>query len=323
MSGCNLFAELFDSIDGVDNVLKEVNASPVLKNPRLLFVRFCEHKPQLNEFVEVISDQLVNYVIPLRKRREAIAQSVNSRTGASMSALTRLNREAVKLLVKFSEKNKARYGEVGELISYVVALRFLNAVQLGSKIALKTSSEMLVHGVDGLHARFETDGTMTFFLLESKIKPTATDATREFYSSVSKYEGDRAAQLNELRLINDLSNLDELEGEQRNAAKAYFNLYSGSDSSLKRRELHVGSLVVSEESYLNVLPRDSEAPITIHEEHFESLYKAKHEKFLTNAMTQARAAKVDPGGCVFFLIAVPDIDELKRAFAETNNGHVR
>lgn len=312
------FDALLESIEGLDNVLKEVVSSPATKQLRLLFLRMREHEPQVHEFAELLIDNLVNYAIPLAKRKRANDQDAHSRTGGSTVAGSRLRREAVSSLVKYNEKNKGRYGELGELISYVIAVNFLGAAQVGAKMALKTSAEMPVHGVDGLHAKVNPDGTVTFFLLESKLTPSATDASREMVDSVSKYQADRGRKLNELRLVSDLSNLEALEGEHRDTAKSFFNVYAGSGQHLKRRDMHVGSLVFSESAYQSAIPRDQDKPITIHEENFEKLYVAKYDSFKKNIDRQAAAKELNLGGCHVFMIAVPDINELKRIFAELN-----
>lgn len=312
------FDALLEPIEGLNNVLKEVAASPSVRQPSLLFLRLREHEPQVHEFAELLSDHLVDYAIPLAKRQQANAQGAHSKTGGSTVATSRLRREAVRSLVKYSEENRGRYGELGELISYVVAVHFLGAGQIGAKMALKTSAEMPVHGVDGLHARVNPDRTVTFFLLESKLTPSAADASREMVDSVSTYQADRGRKLNELRLVSDLSNLESLVGEQREAAKSFFNVYAGSGMHLKRRDMHVGSLVFSEGAYQKTLPRDPDKPITIHEENFEALYVAKHGAFKKNLDRQAAAKNLDLGGCHVFLIAVPDINELKRIFSDLN-----
>jgi len=313
----NGFGGLLDPIHGVDNVLKEVTVTPLLEQPRLLFLRM-QHVPQVNALAELLVDQLVNYVIPLRKRREAFAHSNNSATGGDMAAVSRLRREAKRLLLTYNQKHPGRYGEVGELIAYVVAVRYLGAAQLGAKMALKTSSEMPVHGVDGLHGSQANDGSVLFYLLESKLIPNATDASREMVDSIAEHQADRGRMLNELRLVSDLSNLDSLEGEAREAAKSFFNSYAGNGSHLRRRDIHVGSLVFSESAFQDKLPRDLKKPPEIHEEHLEKLYAAKHDAFRKNLKNQADAKSVDLGGCIVFLVAIPDVNEFKRIFAELN-----
>lgn len=312
------FDGLLDPIVGIDNVLKEVEEDPKLDQPRLLYLRMHEEQPQLQLLAELLTDLLVDYALPLTKRRQANLASAASRSGGSMAAQARLVREARQLLLKFTEEHKARYGELGELLSYAIAVHYMGAAQVGSKMALKTNSNMPVHGVDGLHVRANQDGTITFFVLESKIVPNATNASRDMIDSISEYQADRAKLLNELRLVNDMSNLDALEGAQREEAKSYFDAYSSTGNYRKRRDVHLGSLVISEKAYRDKLAHDAKAEHDAHERHLESLYKAKHQRFRDNLARQAEAKNVNLDKCVVFLIAVPDVDELKRAFAALN-----
>ncbi len=312
------FDELLDPIDGIENVLKEVSAVPKLEQPRLLFLRMHAEEPEVDALAELLTDLLVDYAIPLKKRQQANTAGSSSKTKGNTVTHLRLHREAKRSLIEFKEANKGRYGELGELLSYAIAVHYLGAAQIGSKMALKTARGMPVHGVDGLHARPNEDGTVTFFVLESKITPDATDASREMVASIAEYRADRGKKLNELRLVTDLSNLDALSGEQREAAKSFFNSYEGSGKHLKRRDMHIGSLVFSEEAYQDRLPVDHGKPINIHEEHLEAQYAAKHDRFKGNLDSQAEAKKLDLGNCVVFLIAVPDVNELKRVFADLN-----
>lgn len=312
------FAQLLDPIDGLDNVLKEVDSSPRLEQPRLLFLRMHAEEPQLHSLAELLTDLLVDYAIPLNKRRQANAAGCSSTTKGNTVMHARLYREAKRLLIEYEQANQGRYGELGELLSYALAVHHLGAAQIGSKMALKTSQGMPVHGVDGLHVKPNSDGTVTFFVLESKVMPDATDASRDMVASISEYRADRSKKLNELRLVTDLSNLDSLTGEQRDAAKSFFNAYEGNGQHLKRRDVHVGSLVFSEDAYRDRLPVDHSNPITIHEEHLEALYKKKHPRFKANLSRQAAAKKLDLGNCIVFFVAVPDVNELKSIFAGLN-----
>lgn len=315
--------ELLDKIDGIGNVLAELNCNQLSDDPRLLHLRFRENQVQMHSFVEVVATALVNYAIPLRKRKNAIQAAGASSSGGNTQAVIRLQQEAIRLLVEYGEKSKSRYGEIGELISYVIAVTYLRAPQIGSKLALKTSSQMLCHGVDGLHVRKESDGSVTLFLLESKLSPDAATASREFCESVTSHLSSRKAELNELRIITDLSNLDELTGDERDAAKAFFNLYAEEDSSLNRRERHVASLVYSENHYSNTLPIDNSKPLGVHEEHFRKNYLTVYDKLKVNLTNQAKEKNLDLGSCLVFFLAVPDVNELKKYFAELNSGHMK
>lgn len=208
--------------------------------------------------------------------------------------------------------------ELVQVLSYAIAVHYLGAAQIGSKMALKTSTGMPVHGVDGLHALANPDGTVTFFLLESKLVPDAADASRDMVASIAEYRADRGRKLNELRLASDFSNLEVLQGEQRDAAKSFFNDYTGGGNHLLRRDVHVGSLVYEEEAYQMKIPLDRTKPPSIHEEHFKSLYAPKHTRFRTNLQRQAKAKSLDLGHCEVFMVAVPNIGEIKRLFAQLN-----
>jgi len=312
------FDELLDPIGGLDNVLKEAKSTPRLEQPRLLFVRMRGEEPQVEALAELLTDQLVNYAIPLVKRRRANLAGASSTSGGDTAAHSRLQREARRLLIEYEAANAGRYGEIGELLSYVIAVQYLGAAQLGSKMALKTARGMPVHGVDGLHVRANDDGTVTFIVLESKLIPDATDASRDMVASISEYRASRNKQLNELRLVSDLSNLDALAGEHREEAKSYFSTYEGSGNHLMRRDWHVGTLVFSENAYQQRQTPGPSDPPTFHEDNFEALYAAKHNRFKTNLERQAKEMSLNLGTCTVILIAVPDVNELKRIFAGIN-----
>lgn len=316
----DLFSTLLDAISGFPNVIREVE--PALESPRMLMLRFREDTALIDDFVEVISDQLVNYAVPLQERRHATESGTRSSSGGDFAAASRLRRYARSLLIQYNAADSSRYGEIGELISYCIAVHFLKAAQIGSKMALKTSSEMPVHGVDGLHVRMEDDGSATFFVLESKVTPSATDATREFCKSVAKYQNDRSSRENELRIVTGLSNLDVLEGDARLAAKAYFNLYTEDNASLRRRERSVGTLVYEHSAYKSRLPVDDNKPIDIHEKNAMNLCSESHARIALNLRNHATAAGIDLGKCVVFMLAIPKIEYLKSTFAELND-HVR
>ncbi|AVS73880.1 HamA C-terminal domain-containing protein [Paracidovorax cattleyae] len=313
-----VFRALLDPIDGFDNVVGSVAADPPLTEPRLLFLRMHVDEPEVHSLVELLTALLVDYVVPLAKRQKANATGVASRTGGSTFAHGRLTLEARRILVKFEDETKSRYGELGELLSYAIAVHYLGAAQIGSRMALKTSAGMPVHGVDGLHVLANEDGTVTFFLLESKLVPSAADASRDMVASVAEYRASRGRKLNELRLASDFSNFEVLHGEQREAAKSFFNDYAGGGNHLLRRDVHVGSLVYEEEAYSEKIPLDRTKGITIHEDYFKALYAGKHQRFKENLQRQAKAKGLELGHCEVFMIAVPNIDELKRLFAQLN-----
>jgi hypothetical protein len=121
------FEKLLDPIDGLDNVLKEVDSSPRLEQPRLLFLRFRQQDPELDALAELLTDLLVEYAIPLNKRQQANVAGSNSATKGNTVMHVRLYREAKRLLIEYEQANQGRYGELGELLSYALAVHYLRS----------------------------------------------------------------------------------------------------------------------------------------------------------------------------------------------------
>lgn len=311
---------LLEPVAGWSNVIA---SAAKLEGLCLLYVRFRENEPQSNEFAEMLGNELVNYVVPLKRRRDALQRGVASPTGGSTSGLLALQREAIRLLIQYNQQHPERYGEVGELISYGIATSELRAPQIASKMTLKTSSEMAYHGADGLHLRKNDDGSITFFLVESKLEQGSSPAIADFCRSVSKLKNNRNARLNELRIVENLSNLDALEGEARKEALSYFNPYGESSNSLRRRERFVGSLVYAEPAYDQTRPLDDNLPVDYHEKSFVEHYEKKANLHAKTLRGNAEKESLLPGETEVFVVAVPSVKLLKQRFAEVNSGHIR
>lgn len=180
---------------------------------KLLFLRFEEDVPRDDAFIEHLLDSIIAYAIPKKKRLAALARSHESRTRADTRPLARLQREARRLFLEYNPENTGRFGEVGELIAYCVAERHLGAAQIAAKLSLKTNSNMPVHGIDGIHAKF-ADGVMNVFWLESKLAQSANDGAKEFAISTAAFSSNRGQYLRELTIVTDFSNLDALPQDQ-------------------------------------------------------------------------------------------------------------
>ncbi len=224
---------------------------------------------------------------------------------------------------KFEQRVKnanLRYGEVGELISYWYSNPFFQkAAQLVlRRMALKTSSEMPVFGLDGIHATVDDEGTLTVFYLESKMTREFTSGSEQFSKSVSGFENDRKSRRNEYRILQDLSNLESLEGEERKKAVQYFDPYSSESSNV--RERFVGIIVYNEEAYKNKIAIDDESPLSIHLDHFKKSYIGSYKdkvKIITEDLSKAGAT---PQKCRAYIFALPDVDAFKLDFAKELSG---
>lgn len=156
-------------------------------------------KPRTNDLIEYVLTKIVDYSIPKRKQDEA-RDYLNS-TGSS-SKIIELEKQAKALFVDL--KNT---GEFGEMILYILAQEILGLPQLISKMSLKTSGNVHYHGADGIHVRYENDGSLSLFWGESKMEKTITSALRNCFSSLKSFlvdpKGYSSRQARDINLITD------------------------------------------------------------------------------------------------------------------------
>ncbi|MBN3100190.1 DUF1837 domain-containing protein [Pectobacterium brasiliense] len=335
----NSLHKIYNPIYGLDNILllaQECQHTDPLK-VNLLCLGFKEDLPKEKELAETLFLELINYCIPhpvLKKRKELALSEGKSearlyseliRDARSLfmkykleSSLTKNNEETQEKFDQRVKNANVRYGEVGELISYCIAIHFLKAAQLVSKMALKTSSEMPVFGLDGIHATIDSDGSLNVFYLESKMTREFNSGSEQFSKSVSGFESDRHGRRNEYRIIQDLSNLESLDGEERIKAVNYFDPYSSESSNV--RERFIGIIAYSEKIYNNKLKIDDNKPLSIHTEHFIKNYISTYED-KTNTLTENLIKSgATPQRCRVYILALPDVDSFKLDFAKELSG---
>jgi hypothetical protein len=314
--------DLRDRIPDLQNLVGLLEAPIDPTHPRLAYIRFRENEPQDKQFAMLLGELLTSYAIPLQRRVNAGSTVADSSTGGDLRAAIRLHKEAVKLFLDYNAANPARFGEVGEVIAFAIASEFLEAPQIASKMTLKTNSQMPLHGTDGLHVRLATDGSMFFYLMESKLAPDANTGIKAFCESAKKFRDDPDAKVNEIRIVTNLSNLDALTGPARAEALAYFDGYDSS-KGLMRRDRHVGALTYTEKAYTKSIPIDDKAPASAHEDHFRSLYAAEQVAHNVRLEKHAKEFGLPLGEYVVFTLAVPDMLKIKEYFAEELGGNIR
>jgi hypothetical protein len=82
-----------------------------------------------------------------------------------------------------------RSGEPGEILLYLMLEIVLDAPQLVSKVSLKTSSEMEVHGADALHVAWEPEAAQPILYFgEAKLHKERSSAIRSAFKSIERFE---------------------------------------------------------------------------------------------------------------------------------------
>jgi hypothetical protein len=307
-------AELLEEsdLDKFVSCATESNLGSAVAHPRvyLLHVRFSEEKPQVEILARFLWRQSVNYALS-RRRRLALRSALLNSNGADLSGAADIMQIVRDVFIEFNKAYPSRASEVGEVLAYCIAIHYLKAAQMAAKVSLKTSSNMPVHGLDGIHAAVE-NGALTVYFLESKLSSNANDGVAEYAESVSKFLNDEKQYFHEYSLVGDLGNLDTLVGEARELALQHFDVLGNPD--VPRRERSIGVVCYSEtKHFANVIPV-TDGPTDAHEKHFSENYAAEFDHHHNAALKHLNKHKVDPNKCRVYFIAVPDVNVLRAKF---------
>lgn len=135
--------------------------------------------PAVEQLAGAMADAAVDFCIPRHKIERAVTEYL--RTGSS-ATLVSLNEQARDLFVKSTGS-----GEGGELLLFLLLERVLRRPQLISKMPLKTSSAMHVHGSDGIHANLADDGVLDVYWGESKLYQSSSSAFKDCFESIAPF----------------------------------------------------------------------------------------------------------------------------------------
>lgn len=274
----------------------------------LLHVRFAEDNPKVADLAELLWAQCMFYALP-KRRQEQFRRTI---ANGDLTAIARCHAAVRGLFIDFNARYPERASELGEVLAYCVAQEYLGAAQVASKMSLKTTANMPVHGLDGIHAVFE-NRALTVYFLESKLSSDARRGAASYAKSTAEFLADRRQYLREYEIVGDLGNLDALEGEARQRALEYFDVVE--HPTLQRRERFVGVICHSEAAHFSErIPVRDDARPDIHERHFADRYSADHSSLRLAARTQILKRGGDPAKAVVFFIAVPDVRELRKMF---------
>lgn len=161
--------------------------------------------PAVESLAKAMADAALDFCIPRDKIRQAFADY--EKTG-SAAAVVSLYEQARDLFVK-SESS----GEGGELLLFLLLERVLQRPQLIAKMALKTNTQVHVHGSDGIHADLTGDGVLNLYWGESKLYKSSSDAFKDCFESIAPYlrsEG-KSRRRQDLLLVRDHLNVAHTE----------------------------------------------------------------------------------------------------------------
>lgn len=172
-------------------------------------------RPRVEALADRLAQKVVDYCIPRGRINDAQTELIET---GSTAGFTRLAVEARGLFTKLSKS-----GEGGELLLYTLLEVVLRIPQILCKMPLKTSSQMHVHGSDGIHGKVLPNGNLALYWGESKLHATPKSAIDSCFESIAPFlvEGMEGAAKRDLYLIRD--NLDAGAKEVTAALIRYFS----------------------------------------------------------------------------------------------------
>jgi len=183
---------------------------------RLHFPAFRQRKPMVAELIDAVSLHIINFCLPRSQVNEVQALYNKIPVDEFMQRVERMRQEAFDLFKRAHQKTN-RNGEAGELILYLLTEWLLGAPQIIAKMSLKTSSEMAVHGADGVHVRYCTDtGRLFVYWGEAKLYQDIGSAITAAAESIAESLREEKVK-HEITLVKRFLNLSDLEAPVRSA----------------------------------------------------------------------------------------------------------
>lgn len=284
---------------------------PSAPQSALMHVRFKENLGNSLALADFLCQQALNYALS-RKRRLEVLKRMQEAQGADISSMGSILTAVRDAFIEFHKEHPSRASEVGEVLAYCIAVSQLGAAQVAAKMSLKTSSNMPVHGLDGLHAKVE-NGCLYLYFLESKLSQSANNGVAEYAESVAGFGSNTKQYLLEYALARHLSNLDSLEGKERELAIQAFDPM-GAPIAVARRERSVGVILYKDGLFGKSSPVADDQPADFHEHEFADAYSKLLAHHQDAALKHLKKHSVDPNMCRVYFVAVPDVDELRELF---------
>jgi hypothetical protein len=191
-------------------------------NLHVHYPSFRDGECTLQDLVDVISLYLAPFALP-RVEVEEVQQEYGKISADEYDALhADLHTRAIELFKK-AQVATNRNGEAGELLLCLLTEWILDAPQLLAKMSLKTSTEMAVHGSDGVHVKFCTETKrLILFWGEAKFYGRISEAMVSASDSIAKALDPKKVR-HEISLVKRYLSFTGLDPEAAKAFKAHLN----------------------------------------------------------------------------------------------------
>ncbi len=210
-----------------------------------------------------------------------------------------------------ARESDSRSGEGGELLLYVLVEHFLKAPLVLSKMRLKTSPDMPVHGADGVHAMWDIDGNRLAMVFgESKLHQTFASGMAEAAESIGLLARNVDGRMeNELQLTTGNIDLDGFPSEIQEHLLRFLHPYATEESNSRVDKF---ALLVGFD--FHAYGKITGKPAAEAEEEFVKLYRKNLKTSLTTAQSHLNAHDVSLDTVDLFFFPLPDVQAFRDAF---------
>lgn len=299
---------------GIEKRIKEVDVSLPAKDDikitgRFFYLDFKNCEPNQEVFVDYIFRKIDRYCIPrkvLSKAKKKYAETEDE------SVLTDLHDQAIKLFVFSNSKRGAHLGEPAELIAFIILEAFLGAPQIASKMYMKTSASMPIHGADAIHMRYHKDtDCLDLIWGEAKLYDDLNNGLSKAVESIKSFisidtkTGDKP-QNRDIEILKDNPDVDDEAMQQ--AICDYFDPYS--DKAGNVRHIYTCLVGYDESLYKNLVGATDEEI----EEYFRNKYIEKAVKTYNSFSNRVINAGLSEMQFILILLPFKDINKLREDF---------
>lgn len=310
----------FDNLLGRRNVDARIKKCSVheeglpLVSAHFLYPAFKGGKPSVSELVKMLMREITGFCATKLQRRRAKEKDRQSTYDARETE--DLADWAKALFIKTKESS-SRSGEGGELLLYVFIEHYLKAPLVLSKMRLKTSPSMPVHGADGVHAMWDEDGErLTMFFGESKMHETFASAMSDAAESIGWLAKNTDGRMdNELQLTSGNIDLDGFPEELQDYLLRFLHPYDTEEGN--RRNDRFAILIGYDYTAYNKLAKKG---VEEAEEHFKELYRKSLSQKLRTAQSHLEKHEISLASVDLFFLPMPDVQSFRDEFNRELHG---
>lgn len=275
---------------------------------RLHFPAFRQRKPMVAELVDAVSLHVMNFCLPRKQVNEVTELYQKVGVEEFMHRMEVMRQEAYDLF-KRAHIATNRNGEAGELILYLLTEWLLGAPQIIAKMALKTNTEMPVHGADGVHVRYCPDtGRLFVYWGEAKLYQDIGAAITEAAKSIAESLTDEKVK-HEITLVKRYIDFSDMSDP---AKKALLEMLDPFGPGYKDRLDVITCLIAFDfDAFASVQAGTGDA-----EGAFAALALTKLEEVAPKIATALKDKGMASQPVELFMVPVPSVSRMRELFQD-------